>query len=472
MVSSPGHVPLSAPVIPSSFSFFCPASLLSSPHRRLAPAETTDPGQTNRTILSKNFLWGETASSEGRGVEGQGPDSSGGSSGVLRRRARGRRALQGVSEIVWFFHSSIMGAKKGGPCGHCGSTESPVWRKGPDTKPVLCNACGARWITKRTLDGYLPKSAGGTARKPKPRAKSATVSSSRNSQRRVSASSRRGRPAAVGGDEPLILSGKRAKRAPQKYQDTTKPKPAKAKRGSAGATTSSGPVSSRSSKRKSLKVEVGGKPGKVQDRIPSPQKPAKKRRTVRILYVEDLEGPKTTVPPKKKKYSLLDRYPYRKHSVLKSSESPLCHVDLLSIVRETNFKACLSEEDKESLAAMLPPVDVGEGSADLSGVFSSEAFRSAVLNYQDLLKSGSFDPDLPAANLRMVDHYDRLTRELNLTKWIAEVPTNTSRRSRGSAASSAGMPSTVQAMQEALMKSGSTPKIEFPATTEAVTATS
>ena len=365
-----------------------------------------------------------------------------------------------------------MGAKKGGPCGHCGSTESPMWRKGPDTKPVLCNACGARWITKRTLDGYLPKSAGGTARKSKPRAKSATVSSARNSQRRVSASSRRGRPAAVGGDEPLILSGKRAKRAPQKYEDTTKPKPAKAKRGSAGATTSSGPVSSRSSKRKSLKVEVGGKPGKVQDRIPSPQKPAKKRRTVRILYVEDLEGPKTKVPPKKKKYSLLDRYPYRKHSVLKSSESPLCHVDLLSIVRETNFKACLSEEDKESLAAMLPPVDVGEGSADLSGVFSSEAFRSAVLNYQDLLKSGSFDPDLPAANLRMVDHYDRLTRELNLTKWIAEVPTNTSRRSRGSAASSAGMPSTVQAMQEALMKSGSTPKIEFPATTEAVTATS
>ena len=50
-------------------------------------------------------------------------------------------------------------AKKGGPCGHCGSTESPLWRKGPDTKPVLCNPCGQRWRMKRTLDGYLPKKA-------------------------------------------------------------------------------------------------------------------------------------------------------------------------------------------------------------------------------------------------------------------------------------------------------------------------
>lgn len=46
--------------------------------------------------------------------------------------------------------------KAGGPCNHCGRTESPLWRKGPDDKPVLCNACGARWLVKRNLEGYSP----------------------------------------------------------------------------------------------------------------------------------------------------------------------------------------------------------------------------------------------------------------------------------------------------------------------------
>lgn len=46
--------------------------------------------------------------------------------------------------------------KQGGPCDHCKRTESPLWRKGPDEKPVLCNACGARWLVKRNLEGYVP----------------------------------------------------------------------------------------------------------------------------------------------------------------------------------------------------------------------------------------------------------------------------------------------------------------------------
>lgn len=51
----------------------------------------------------------------------------------------------------------------GGPCNHCGRTCSPCWRKGPPGKPVLCNACGARYLVKRNLDGYMPgqKMAGG-----------------------------------------------------------------------------------------------------------------------------------------------------------------------------------------------------------------------------------------------------------------------------------------------------------------------
>lgn len=45
----------------------------------------------------------------------------------------------------------------GGPCDHCGRTSTPCWRKGPPEKPCLCNACGARWLVKRCLEGYEPK---------------------------------------------------------------------------------------------------------------------------------------------------------------------------------------------------------------------------------------------------------------------------------------------------------------------------
>ncbi|KAK9812347.1 hypothetical protein WJX73_004258 [Symbiochloris irregularis] len=33
----------------------------------------------------------------------------------------------------------------GGPCRHCGARDSPQWRKGPPSKPILCNACGTRF---------------------------------------------------------------------------------------------------------------------------------------------------------------------------------------------------------------------------------------------------------------------------------------------------------------------------------------
>eukprot|EP00878_Enallax_costatus_P042710 GHUV01050159.1.p1 GENE.GHUV01050159.1~~GHUV01050159.1.p1 ORF type:complete len:164 (+),score=11.66 GHUV01050159.1:453-944(+) len=38
-----------------------------------------------------------------------------------------------------------------GPCCHCNATNSPQWRKGPKGKPILCNACGIRFLRTRTL---------------------------------------------------------------------------------------------------------------------------------------------------------------------------------------------------------------------------------------------------------------------------------------------------------------------------------
>mmetsp|Transcript_13321 Transcript_13321/g.33260 ORF Transcript_13321/g.33260 Transcript_13321/m.33260 type:complete len:174 (+) Transcript_13321:265-786(+) len=41
--------------------------------------------------------------------------------------------------------------KPGGPCNHCGATESPQWRRGPPSKPCLCNACGTRYRRSHAL---------------------------------------------------------------------------------------------------------------------------------------------------------------------------------------------------------------------------------------------------------------------------------------------------------------------------------
>lgn len=41
-------------------------------------------------------------------------------------------------------------------CYHCGTGKSPCWRRGPAEKPLLCNACGAHFLVKKSLDGYMP----------------------------------------------------------------------------------------------------------------------------------------------------------------------------------------------------------------------------------------------------------------------------------------------------------------------------
>eukprot|EP00803_Ostreobium_quekettii_P010630 evm.model.scf_685.1 EVM.evm.TU.scf_685.1 scf_685:13715-14599(-) len=61
----------------------------------------------------------------------------------------------------------------GGPCNHCGRTCSPCWRKGPPEKPVLCNACGARYLVKRNLEGYMPGQKAGGAGPPREAARQA-----------------------------------------------------------------------------------------------------------------------------------------------------------------------------------------------------------------------------------------------------------------------------------------------------------
>ncbi|GFR51676.1 hypothetical protein Agub_g14119 [Astrephomene gubernaculifera] len=63
-------------------------------------------------------------------------------------------------------------------CAHCGTTQTPCWRKGPPEKPTLCNACGSRYLVKGTLAGYFPgarRSSANTARSEIPQMHHAVV---------------------------------------------------------------------------------------------------------------------------------------------------------------------------------------------------------------------------------------------------------------------------------------------------------
>jgi len=56
--------------------------------------------------------------------------------------------------------------KPGGPCDHCGALDSPQWRRGPASKPMLCNACGTRYRRTNNL-GPSPSSRMATPEKRK-----------------------------------------------------------------------------------------------------------------------------------------------------------------------------------------------------------------------------------------------------------------------------------------------------------------
>lgn len=40
------------------------------------------------------------------------------------------------------------GKKKNKVCEFCGTNDTPMWRRGPQGKGTLCNACGVKWSLK------------------------------------------------------------------------------------------------------------------------------------------------------------------------------------------------------------------------------------------------------------------------------------------------------------------------------------
>jgi hypothetical protein len=83
-------------------------------------------------------------------------DPSHGDSPILNNHAGLEEIQAALPKVQTISSSSNKGGKNSpaqrhGPCGHCKTPYSPQWRKGPRNKPVLCNACGIRYLRNRHL---------------------------------------------------------------------------------------------------------------------------------------------------------------------------------------------------------------------------------------------------------------------------------------------------------------------------------
>ncbi|KAG2430936.1 hypothetical protein HXX76_009905 [Chlamydomonas incerta] len=83
--------------------------------------------------------------------------------------------------------------KTGGPCDHCGATESPQWRRGPPAKPMLCNACGTRYRRTNQLGPVGAHTPAGRAAAAAAAAGSSVSGSKRTSKGQGGAAAKRSR---------------------------------------------------------------------------------------------------------------------------------------------------------------------------------------------------------------------------------------------------------------------------------------
>ena len=149
-------------------------------------------GKTASSSAASGMKRGPTAVSAPAGSSGASAASSGGAAAQAGRakqaaRYHGKKASHSRSAGGSRASSARGGTarqvsqyKPGGPCDHCGVTESPQWRRGPASKPQLCNACGTRYRRTHQLspvraaamaaaDGGAKRGASAAAGGPKPK---------------------------------------------------------------------------------------------------------------------------------------------------------------------------------------------------------------------------------------------------------------------------------------------------------------
>uniref|UniRef100_A0A0E0R539 GATA-type domain-containing protein n=1 Tax=Oryza rufipogon TaxID=4529 RepID=A0A0E0R539_ORYRU len=117
------------------WSLICPLHLV--PVAAAAAADDDDAAARGKSISELNASASASAS-----AAADAPSTNDGGGGSYHRRVVGRQRNRQV--------------RKDRRCSHCGTSETPQWRMGPDGPGTLCNACGIRSKMDRLLPEYRP----------------------------------------------------------------------------------------------------------------------------------------------------------------------------------------------------------------------------------------------------------------------------------------------------------------------------
>ena len=374
------------------------------------------------------------------------------------RGARVRRAPQRLVELgedgPQVLRQARPRAEKAGPraAAATGGAALPAGSEGAEAK--VQPAGGHRGRRRRHPSGLGQQEAGGKAvvLKTKPRPKSSSKGGGGDGiaqewgHKKMRSGTRKPNPSVRPPQAPSA-----AKKKPRSHSGERKPKKKPRPRTARASPASKKDPRSRSEK----KIQKDGGRGKDKERGRTQKKGraqpgskasgvdeggkeesgGRKRKRSRIKKATESGKPladrKGAVTPVKKRRPLgvVDRFPYNKRTVLYSSQSPLCFVQVSDIMDQgAELFQTFSAEEKAALTKQLPDVDRHD--IKVERCFQSPQFQQSVRDFHRLLQDGCFDHEIPGARRLMVEHFNRLKDEsdLQMDRWLEAQPNLSSRR--------------------------------------------
>lgn len=127
------------PHVPSFQGSFLKTNEYIESHQDMDPSESSGESEDPEEEIVEDFKDGETERDDEDFVAAGSPKP---------KKKQEKRAARGAKQS----------ASRKRKCEFCGTTETPMWRRGPTGKGTLCNACGVKWSLKfRKRAGKKPK---------------------------------------------------------------------------------------------------------------------------------------------------------------------------------------------------------------------------------------------------------------------------------------------------------------------------